>query len=161
MIRINNPFSLQAGTDSYNCFGCSPANEAGLHLDFWLNEEELIARWHPQKHFEGWAGILHGGIQGTLVDEAAAWLVFVLLKTAGVTTEMNIKYLKPVQIANGQITVRATLLTSEKRLAKINCTLEDGKGVVCATSEITYFCFPANVAREKYNYPGSEAFISR
>lgn len=160
MQKINNPFSRHAGTDDYNCFGCSPANDAGLHLEFWLNDKELVAHWHPQRHYEGWAGILHGGIQGTLVDEAAAWLVFVLLGTSGVTSEMNIKYLKPLHIANGQITARATLLSFEKRLAKINCTLEDGKGVVCATSTITYFCFPAKVARERYSYPGREAFIT-
>src|SRR5690554_7450779 len=50
--------------------------------------------------------ILHGGIQATLMDEAAAWVVFVCLKTAGLTTELTTRYLKPVYIENGQITIK-------------------------------------------------------
>lgn len=159
MRKIKNPFPGNSSDETYNCFGCSPANDAGLHLEFWLDGEELIAKWEPKKHFEGWIGVLHGGIQGTLLDEVAAWLVFVVLKTAGVTTEMNVKYLKPALIDNGQITVRASLISFEKRLARIRCNLEDGNGLCCATSEITYYCFPPDVAKAKYNYPGIEAFI--
>lgn len=158
MKKIKNPFS-PAGSDTYNCFGCSPANTIGLHLEFWKDENEIVAIWQPQKAFEGWADVLHGGIQATLMDEAAAWLVFVSLKTSGVTTELNSKYLKPVYISKGQIKIRATLLSKEKRVAKIKCTLEDGSGALCATSEATYFCFPENVARAKYNYPGIDAFF--
>ncbi len=160
MKKIKNPFS-PASRDVYNCFGCSPANNVGLHLEFWLDGEDVIAVWQPQKAYEGWVDVLHGGIQATLMDEAAAWLVFVHLKTAGVTTQLNTRFLKPAYISNGQITVRATLLSIEKRVAKIKCSLEDGRGEVCAASEVTYFCFPENVARAKYNYPGADAFYEK
>ena len=159
MIKIKNPFSLKGSDQSYNCFGCSPANNAGLHLQFWLNGNELIAKWQPENHFEGWVGILHGGIQATLMDEAAAWVVFVCVKTAGLTTELTTRYLKPVYLKNGQITIKATLLAVNRRVAQIACTLEDGNGQICATSKITYYCLPESIAREKYNYPGVDAFI--
>lgn len=160
MQKINNPFS-HAGSDVYNCFGCSPANALGLHLEFWLDGEQLVALWEPKKAYEGWVGILHGGIQATLMDEAAAWLVFVNLKTAGVTIELTTRFLKPAGISKGQIKIRATLLSFEKRVAKIKCSLEDGQGVVCATSDVSYYCFPETIARAKYNYPGSDAFIGK
>ena len=160
MKKITNPFARAAENDAYNCFGCSPANEHGLHLRFWLDGEELVAKWQPKKEYEGWVGVLHGGIQATLMDEAAAWLVFVILKTSGVTTAMNISYIKPVYISKGEITIRARLISTEQRLAYIECTLQDGTGEICAKAEVTYFCFPEKIARAKYNYPGAEAFIS-
>lgn len=158
MKKIRNPFAPVATKEAYNCFGCSPANEFGLHLEFWDAGDELVARWNPQKAYEGWSGILHGGIQATLMDEAAAWLVFVKLKTAGVTSELNIKYLKPVFLAKGENTVRARLISRENHLAKIECRLYDGEGVLCASAEARYFCYPEKIARVKYNYPGADAF---
>lgn len=160
MKKIKNPFAVAAENDAYNCFGCSPANEHGLHLRFWKDGEDIVALWQPQKTYEGWIGVLHGGIQATLMDEAAAWLVFVKLKTAGVTTALNISYSKPALISKGEITVRARLISVEKRLARIECNLQDGEGIICAKAEATYFCFPEKIARAKYNYPGAEAFIS-
>ena len=159
MIKVKNPFGTIDDNQSYNCFGCSPSNDTGLHLQFWLDGNELIAKWQPEKQFEGWTGILHGGIQATLMDEAAAWVVFVLVKTAGLTTELSTRYLKPVYLINGTITIKATLLSVNRRVAHIACTLEDGNGKLCATSKITYYCLPESIAREKYNYPGADAFI--
>lgn len=161
MKKVNNPFSGKTGNSTYNCFGCSPENKAGLHLEFWLDGEEIVAKWMPLQEFEGWAGVVHGGIQGTLLDEAASWFVFVVIGTAGVTAEMQVKYLKPVLIANGEITIRARLMSSEDRVVKIKCTLEDGNGIVCTTSVLSYYCFPINVAKAKYHYPGVEAFINK
>lgn len=160
MKKITNPFARATENDAYNCFGCSPANEHGLHLRFWLDEQDLVAKWQPKKEYEGWVGVLHGGIQATLMDEAAAWLVFVKLKTSGVTTALNIVYSKPVYISNGEITVRARLISAKNRLAEIECTLSDGKQELCATAMATYFCFPEKIARAKYNYPGVDAFFA-
>lgn len=159
MKKITNPFIHAAETGEYNCFGCSPGNKHGLHLEFWLDGGEVVAKWQPQKDYEGWLGVLHGGIQATLLDEAAAWLVFVNLKTSGVTAAMNVAYTKPVYISKGEITIRATLISVEKRMANIGCTLQDGEGEICARADVTYFCFPENIARAKYNYPGVEAFL--
>lgn len=160
MKKITNPFIHAAETGEYNCFGCSPGNTHGLHLNFWLDGDELVAKWQPKKDFEGWTGVLHGGVQATLMDEAAAWLVFVKLKTSGVTTALNIVYSKPVYISNGEITVRARLISAKNRLAEIECTLSDGKQELCATAMATYFCFPEKIARAKYNYPGVDAFFA-
>jgi uncharacterized protein (TIGR00369 family) len=160
MKKITNPFAHAAETGGYNCFGCSPANNHGLHLEFWEDGDEVIARWSPQKAYEGWIGVLHGGIQATLLDEVAAWLVFVKLKTAGVTTRLNVEYPKAVFLSKGEITVRARLIATDKRIATIGCNLTDGEGTICTRAEATYFCFPEKIARAKYNYPGADAFFA-
>ena len=97
----------------YNCFGCSPFNEIGLQLEFWEDGDELIAKWQPRKSLEGWGNVLHGGIQAALLDELAGWIVLVKVKTSGVTSALNVKYLKPVNISKGEITVKGKIILNK------------------------------------------------
>jgi len=159
MKKIKNPFTdKEASRHDYNCFGCSPFNKTGLQLQFWEDGDELIARWKPTKSMEGWGGVVHGGIQATLADEIAGWIVMIKLKTTGVTNALNIKYLKPVYISKGEITVKGKVVSTDKKLAKISCTLYDGDGITCAIAEVEYYCFTEAIAKVKYHYPGIEAF---
>jgi len=149
---------MDSSRKEYNCFGCSPFNEIGLQLEFWENGEELMARWKPKKSLEGWSGVLHGGIMASLVDELAGWIVLIKMETSGVTADMNVKYLKPVYISKGEVTVRGKLLSYENRLAAIECSLFDGEDEECVKAKLKYFCFPEKIARAKYHYPGINAF---
>lgn len=158
MIKIRNPFTEMGTRHDYNCFGCSPFNEIGLQLEFWENEEELIARWQPRKSLEGWMNVVHGGIQAALLDELAGWIVLIKMKTAGVTSALNVRYLKPVNISKGEVTIKGKVVSVDKKLATINATLFDGEGTECASAEISYFCFPENIAKAKYHYPGIHEF---
>lgn len=161
MKKIKNPFTaFDSRHKEYNCFGCSPFNEIGLQLEFWEDGDELVAKWQPRKTLEGWTGVLHGGIQASLLDELAGWIVLIKMETSGVTEDMNIKYLKPLYISKGEITVRGKVVSSEGRRAKIECSLFDGEMEECVKAEITYFCFPEKIARAKYHYPGIEAFYA-
>jgi acyl-coenzyme A thioesterase PaaI-like protein len=80
------------------------------------------------------------------------------MKTAGVTSELNVKYLKPVIISKGEITIKGRLILADKKLATITVSLFDGDGIECAKAEVTYFCLPENIAKAKYHYPGIQAF---
>ena len=158
MKKIVNPFIKLDARTNYNCFGCSPNNKNGLQLEFWEDGQELVANWNPSKNLEGWMGVLHGGIQATLMDELGGWLVMTKLNTAGVTKELNVTYSKPVFISKGSISVRGKVIAHQQNLAKISCSLFDGNGQECATATIDYFCFPEKIAKAKYYYPGKEAF---
>ena len=84
--EIHNPYQK---IEDYNCFGCSSTNKLGLKMDFIEEEDGIYSYWTPEKHFQGWMGILHGGIQATLLDEIASWVVFVKLGKSGVTSEIG------------------------------------------------------------------------
>ena len=161
MIKIRNPFTEMGTRQDYNCFGCSPFNDIGLQLEFWENDEELIAKWQPMKSLEGWSNIVHGGIQASLLDELGGWVVLIKIKTAGVTSALNVQYLKPVNISKGEVTVKAKVESVNKRHAIISASLFDGENTECATAEIKYFCFPENIAKAKYHYPGIDAFYHK
>ena len=157
MRKIINPFEA-IWHDKYNCFGCSPGNEFGLHLEFFDTGEGLIAGWQPVKFLEGYPDIVHGGIQTTLLDEIAAWLVYVKCQSSGVTRHIDIDFLHPLRISKGEASLKAQLLNQSEKEALINAELYDGEGVLCAKSTITYFVYPQQIAIKKFNYPGIEAF---
>lgn len=158
MKKITNPFAKLGRGSDYNCFACSPYNETGLHLEFWEDEEWILTTWETRKNLEGWMGILHGGIQATLLDEVGGWVVMVKLKTAGVTSNMQVEYLKPLMVSKGQITVKGKVKSVNKRIATVECVIVDEEGTEYAKADVNYFLFPERIAKAKYHYPGVEAF---
>ncbi len=158
MKKINNPF---ANIAEHKCFCCSPNNPIGLKLDFWYDEKNQIVgtNWNPLEYLQGYPNVLHGGIQSTLMDEVASWAVYVLIETGGVTSKMEIRFLKPVLISNGLLTIKASLIDKEKRFANIKTELFDGKNELCAEAIVQYFIYPQELAIKKLNYPGISAFL--
>lgn len=154
--RINNPYTRIEG---YNCFGCSPKNPCGLHLEFYEEGDEVVCDWQPQSQFQGYGNILHGGIIATAMDEIASWYIFTQLKTAGVTYELNTRYLSPVYTDKGKVQMRARLKKQAKRTADIEVKLYDNDGMLCSEGVVGYYIFPEKWAKEKLYYPDFESFF--
>lgn len=158
MRRIVNPF-IKGESLEYKCFGCSPYNKIGLHLEFYEDEDFIISEWYPHWQFEGYVNVLHGGIQTTLLDEIASWAVYVKCKTAGVTSSLSVRYRKPVFLSDGKITIKARLDSINRRIATIKAWIENSHGDVMAEADIAYYLFSEKEAAEKYNYPGYDEFF--
>ena len=155
MRKIHNAY---ADIAEYHCFGCSPTNPIGLRLNFWEEGEWVYAKWTPEKWYEGYLNMLHGGIQATLLDEIADWVIIVKLGTSGVTKNLNITYVKPVYISHGEITIRAKLHSHNGNSAMTYAELLDREGNLRSYAEIEYFAFPQEIAKQKYNFPDPESF---
>ena len=158
MIKLKNPYAELPG---YNCFGCSPHNPMGLKMEFYREDDEIVSRWDPELNFQGFHDILHGGIQATMMDEIASWVVFVILETAGVTYQLQTKYRKPVKLSKGHITLRARLIKQQRRIASIEVTLLDGEGLACSESVVDYFILTPEKAEKEMHFPGKEAFYHK
>jgi len=158
MKKINNPYINLPEEAGYSCFGCSPSNSHGLKMEFFEEGEEIVSFWNPDKKFEGYLNVLHGGIQATLIDEIASWVVFVKLRTGGFTSDLQVKYIKSVLIDKGQITLRASLREMKKNMAHIQVSLYDGGGNLCSEGVAIYFTLPEKIAVSKMKYPGIESF---
>lgn len=157
MRKIVNPWVKNEDT-RLQCFGCSPYNNIGLNLEFFEDGEYLISEWIPKDYLQGYMGVLHGGIQATLLDEIASWVVYVKCKTGGVTSNLEIKYRSPVFINGSKIKIRAKLVEQGNRIATIQTELFNSEDKLCAEAEVKYFIFPEKIAKEKYAYPGAESF---
>ncbi len=157
MRKIINPYD----SEKNKCFGCSPTNPIGLHLTFSEDGEEIVTEWDPEFYMQGYLNVLHGGIQATLHDEIASWTVYTKLETAGVTSRLEISYLKAVYVNKGRITLRSRVLTREDREATMYTRLYDGNGNLCSEGKVTYYLYPQQIAIARYHYPGVEAFFDR
>ena len=150
---LSNPFRNLEG---YNCFGCSPDNPHGLRMQFSDEGDSVISIWDPTNNFQGWHNILHGGIQATLMDEIASWVVFAKLGTTGVTSKMEVKLAKPMQMDKGPVRLVAKLREMRRNIAVIDVVLFDCEGTACAEGLFHYSTYPEGVAKERLSYPGSE-----
>ena len=78
------------------CFGCGPANPAGLRLEFLLAEDgSVVCFARVSENYEGPAGYLHGGIIASLLDETMSKSVRAKGFTA-MTRHIEVDYLRPV-----------------------------------------------------------------
>ncbi len=155
--KLSNPF---IHTDGYYCFGCCPSNEHGLKLSFADHGEYIEARWKPQVQYQGYKNILHGGIQTTLLDEIASWTVYTKVGTAGVTSKLEIKFLRPVFIDGSEIILKSYIKSADRKAAILDTFLYDAKENLCAEATIEYFLYPEDLARRKLYFPGKEKFYN-
>lgn len=158
-IEIVNPF-VSRYDSSYQCFGCSPHNESGLKIDFYVENDVFYGKWKSENRFEGYRGVVHGGIQATLMDEAASWYIYSQVGTSGVTKSMEIEYFLPTRINENDILIK---VVEEKRdgneVTLLTEVIHEDK--VRAFAKIIYFIFPEKIAIKKYYYPGKEAFYNQ
>ena len=136
MRKIRNPWLHKEG---YYCFGCCPTNPMGLHMDFYEDGDSVLCFWIPQEVYQGWVGVLHGGIISTLIDETAGWVVSRKLQAAGMTSRLSVAYHKALTSRETQITIRANIAEQRRNLATIHVTVENAHGEVCAEGDAVYF----------------------
>lgn len=153
MRPINNPF---AENPDFHCFACSPNNPIGLGLNFYEDGERVCALWRPSWLYEGYRGIIHGGIQGTILDEVASWAVNVKLHTSGVTVQMFTRYLKPLRTEEDSVVAKAEVVSVDGRVATLRAVLENPEGEVFTESEVKYHLFDREAAQKHYGFPKDE-----
>lgn len=156
MRKIVNPY---INTINGHCFGCSTNNLHGLQMSFFEDEDYIISEWNPKSHLSGFKNVLHGGIQTSLLDEIACWVVFIKCQTSGVTTALNAKFKNSAFTDKGKLLIRAKLISIEKKHANIHAEIIDETGKICSEADVQYLIFPQEMAKKRFGYPGIEAFF--
>ena len=155
MKKIKNPW-IPLTDKGYNCFACSPTNPCGLKMEFYEDGDDIVSYWTPDDNFQGWMNTLHGGIQATIMDESAGWLISRKFQTSGRTTNLNVKYKKPVPTGKEiKIEVRARVKEVKRNFVFIEATISH-EGTICSTGELTFYCFSKEVAEKDFFFTGCE-----
>ncbi|MGC4190618.1 MAG: PaaI family thioesterase [Thermomicrobiales bacterium] len=83
--------------NDHGCFGCGKLNDFGLQMEFRENPEGdgVWARVVPAIRFEGYMGVIHGGVVTAMLDEVMAWSLY-RDDAWGMTAQMNVRFRKPV-----------------------------------------------------------------
>lgn len=137
----------------HNCFGCGRLNAHGLQLTFHPHERGGVwTSFVPEVRFEGYSGMVHGGVISTVLDEVMAWSLY-RHEVWAVTGVLNVRYRAPIQV--GEET-RAVGWEVERRGRRIEMAGEIRRvrdGVVLARATATFVQVPESQAaqwRERY-----------
>jgi uncharacterized protein (TIGR00369 family) len=122
--RFDPPIPLDVRSD-HGCFGCGRLNPHGLRLRFVQTAPaEVSADFTPRPEDEGFAGVVHGGIVTTLLDEAMAWAAFaadawVVTARLEVRFRRRVEVGEPVRTVGRVIDARGRLVQTEGRIERI------------------------------------------
>jgi uncharacterized protein (TIGR00369 family) len=115
------------------CFGCGPANAAGLQLEFYLAQDGSVVSFPAiAERFEGPPTFLHGGIIATLLDEAMSKAVRATGVTA-MTRQMEVDYRRPVPSAT-QVRMEGRVVRNEGRKHWTEAQILNDRGVTLASA---------------------------
>ena len=151
MKKIVNPWS---GYEGYFCFGCAPENPYGLHMEFYEDGDDIVSHWKPTRYVQGWIKTLHGGIQATLMDEIGAHVVSRKLQTTGVTSKLNVTYLKSISTDEPELTIRSRMTERKRNAIFIGAEIMNSAGEPCSTAEMVYFVASPEKARDELGFCG-------
>ena len=112
------------------CFACGKANPIGLKLDFRFEGEEYVTEFEVRPEYQGWAGIVHGGLLATVLDETMARLLWEKELNA-ITGRLNVRY--PARLSVGEsVTVRARITKQRSPLVETSAEAAKADGTVVA-----------------------------
>jgi uncharacterized protein (TIGR00369 family) len=131
----------------HHCFACGSLNASGLQLDLHVEPGRSWTEFTLDSRFEGWEGVVHGGILCTILDEVMAWAL-VGEDNWGVTARMNVAFRRPVEVGR---TVRAEGWITEARRRVVDTAariVEADTGDELATATGVYVA--ASPERKRY-----------
>lgn len=89
------------------------------------------ATLRPGKEFEGFGGVLQGGIVAGLMDDAMWYAIFGLTGKITMTVELTIRYKAPVPVETA-LTVSGELVEQRRSLYSCRASIRDTDGTVLA-----------------------------
>lgn len=124
--------------DNHQCFACGLENPDGLRLKWLVEGHTMTTQFIPEQKYQGWKGIVHGGILATLLDEAMTRLAWVVCGGGALTAEMTVRYVAPAAIG-GVLYIRGEIVKDSRRLLEMKASIhaqdESGPLIAYATGK--------------------------
>jgi acyl-coenzyme A thioesterase PaaI-like protein len=129
-----------------NCFACGPHNGIGLGLKFYRQEDgSVFGDFFADPKFEGYSGIIHGGIVATLLDSAMTHCLL-MENIPALTGRLSIKYSTPIRTGTA-VKLEARIVDRVHEIFILEGkALVDGKKV--ASAEAKYRSMKTRVRHE-------------
>ncbi|MDE3228623.1 MAG: PaaI family thioesterase, partial [Chloroflexota bacterium] len=139
---------LNDTSDYQACFGCGMRNLNGLRLVFRTEGDLIVAEITPDERFQGFPGVLHGGVLATMLDEtlsraavfAGKWMM---------TARLELRYRRAAPVGQTlRVAARPTRVRSRMVSATGAITLASDPAVVYAEAEGTFLPITEEYERE-------------
>ncbi|MGC4107703.1 MAG: PaaI family thioesterase [Thermomicrobiales bacterium] len=150
--RAGEPLRL---ANDHGCFGCGRLNDFGLQMEFRENPEGdgVWARVIPAPRFEGYMGVIHGGVVTAMLDEVMAWSLY-RDDAWGMTAQMSVRFRKPVIVGEPVLAI-GHIVTQRGRLYETRGELRrESDNVLLADATATFMRVSAAQAdawNQRYN----------
>lgn len=118
--------------DDY-CFVCGKENPIGIKAKFSTREGFASSELTLSREYQGWSGIIHGGIIAALLDEACVYAGNSLGYNT-VTAELKIRFKKPLT-PNEKFVVEAHAKVVKSKLILAQAILRNAQGDTFAEAE--------------------------
>jgi acyl-coenzyme A thioesterase PaaI-like protein len=121
-----------------NCFVCEPANERGLRIPFFHDDEAdlVFADYTLGDEFSGAPTYVHGGLTLAVLDEAMAWAAIAVGEKFAVTHEISATFSYPVRVGR-PYRVEARLTDQAPDHIRATAAVLDAKARPCVEGEST------------------------
>jgi acyl-coenzyme A thioesterase PaaI-like protein len=133
--------------NSRHCFVCGLENPFGLHLRFYTTTPgEVVVEYTVPEHYQGYPGVVHGGIVAAMLDEATG-RVFMGDPVAPrfmYTARLDIRYRKNVPVGK-LLKVVGRAGKNKGRTAMATGAIYDAYGELLAEAEALMVDVPAGV----------------
>lgn len=95
--------------------------------------ESVFCKFVAQEKFQGYVGMLHGGIVTGILDEVMWWTLFMEERVVCATSKIEVHFKRPVLCGNSYV-ASGSLLKVTGRTYQMSGRIEDEKGYECARS---------------------------
>lgn len=128
---------LLDGPQESNCFVCGEGNEKGMHVHFSYVAEHcrVFAETTVDEAWQGFSGIVHGGILAALLDDAMWHALWYEIRVMTMTAEIHVRYHKPARIGL-PLTVMGSATETRRRLARAEARIEQQNAVVATAQAV-------------------------
>ncbi len=127
--------SINTDTSQGVCFACGRNNPIGLKLSFKPDGNTARAEFTAGRQYQGWVGILHGGIIACILDEAMSYAAR-FQGYSCITAKMDITFKRPVPVEE-PLVITGSIVNSSRKLLRARAQLTLPDGTVAAESTAT------------------------
>ncbi len=112
------------------CFFCGPAT-GGLALELQYQEKSAICEFVAPEKFQGFDGMLHGGIVTGILDEVMWWTLVVEKKVICATSKIEVQFKKPI-LCGCEYRASGCCEETTGHTYVVSGKIEDESGHICA-----------------------------
>lgn len=132
-----------------SCFVCGRDNSVGLHLSFYDDGEDTVSSsFTLDERFQGYPGIVHGGILASVLDEVVGRVAMIGdHHRFMMTVTMKVSYRLPVEI-NTPLQAVGRIVKIRGRIGKAEGHIRLPDGSIGCEAELTLADMPQEIASE-------------
>lgn len=138
---------MKKQANSRHCFVCGVNNDNGLKIKFYDEKPgSVLASVVVPRHFQGYPGIVHGGVIAAMLDEVSGRTAMGDLENTRwmVTASLSIRYRRPVPVEK-PLKLVGTLKQDSGLIIRAHGEIQDENGLLLAEGDAVMTNVPKNL----------------